>query len=151
MTVWGAIGHYFKTGLYFFRENLKAKLYQKILNARLPPNYSVDCPSGIRGGWIFLQDNDPKHTAISTTALLDELAPDRIRDHPPRSPDLNPMEDIWSYLDGEIKKKRIPWDYAEEHSKYAPASSRSHRARRRAHTILTGTLCLNLRKTRDND
>ena len=26
---------------------------------------------------------------------------------PQNSPDLNPMEDVWSYLDGEIKKKRI--------------------------------------------
>ena len=27
--VWGAVGHYFKTQLYFFHEYLKAKLYQK--------------------------------------------------------------------------------------------------------------------------
>jgi Transposase and inactivated derivatives len=105
--VWGGIGHYFKTKLFFFRENLKADLYTKILRLRLPPYYSADCPAKIRGDWIFQHDNDPKHTAGITIKLLDEIAPDRIRDHPPNSPDLNPMEDIWSYLDAEVKKKRI--------------------------------------------
>ena len=54
-----------------------------------------------------MQDNDPKHTAKITTDLLDGIAPDRIGDHPPNSPDLNPMEDVWSYLDGTVKKKRV--------------------------------------------
>lgn len=56
---------------------------------------------------MFLQDNDPKHKAGKTTELLDQIAPDRILDHPPYSPDLNVMEDAWAYLDREIKKKRI--------------------------------------------
>ena len=49
----------------------------------------------------------PNTLLLPHKALLDEIASDRIRDHPPNSPDLNPMEDIWSYLDGEIKKRRI--------------------------------------------
>lgn len=105
--VWGGIGHFFKTDLHFFTENLNAKLLTSILNKRLPPNYSLDCPETLQGGWLFQQDNDPKHKARITTQLLDKIAPDRIRDHPPNSPDLNPIEDVWSYLTEQIKKKRI--------------------------------------------
>ena len=105
--VWGGIGHYFKTKLYFFEENLTAKLYKQILNKRLPPYYSSDCPSHKRGSWILLQDNDPKHKSQLVTDLLEEITPDRIPDHPAYSPDFNVMEDAWASLDREIKKQRI--------------------------------------------
>jgi transposase len=43
--VWGGIGAYFKTDLYFFEENMTAKLYQKIVSERLPPtSFAPDCP-----------------------------------------------------------------------------------------------------------
>jgi len=104
--VWGGIGHYFKTKLYFFQQNLDGKLYREILKNRIPPYFSPDCPSEIRGDWVFLQDNDPKHKAKLTLEYLDEIAWDRIQDHPANSADLNIMEDAWSYLDQEVKKKR---------------------------------------------
>lgn len=105
--VWGGIGHYFKTKLHFFRENLDAELLNKILQKQLPPHFSPDCPARKQAGWLFIQDNDPKHKSEITTELLDSIAPDRIRDHPSNSPDFNCMEDAWSYLDSEVKKKNI--------------------------------------------
>jgi hypothetical protein len=47
--VWGAIGYSFKTKLYFFEENMNAKLYQKIIFERLPPtDFASDCPEEVK-------------------------------------------------------------------------------------------------------
>ena len=104
LNVWAGIGYYFKTDLYFIEGNLTAEKYQEILRKNLPPSYLPDCPSSIQSKWIFMQDGARPHTAKKTIELLDELDPDRIQDHPPNSPDFNPIEDVWSYLDREIRK-----------------------------------------------
>jgi transposase len=109
LNVWGAIGHYFRTPLFFFEENLDAEQYQEILQQRLPPEFFEDCPKRRRGDWIFQQDGATPHRARDSRTLLDQIAPDRIKNHPPKSPDFNPMEDLWSHLDREIRKvNRIP-------------------------------------------
>jgi transposase len=106
--VWGAIGYYFKTKLYFFVGNMNAKLYQKIVSERLPPtDFAPDCPEEVKGNWHFLQDNDPKHKAKGSMKLLRELTGLRLIKHPPNSPDLNPMEDVWSYLDRHVRASRV--------------------------------------------
>ena len=88
--VWGSIGYYFKTKLYFFEENMTAKLYQKIVSERLPPNlFASDCPEILKKKWYFLQDNDPKHKAKGSMKLLRKLTRNRNHRHPPRSPDFN--------------------------------------------------------------
>ena len=106
LQVWGGVGHFFKTELYFFEQNMDAELYRKILKNRLPPKCQEDCPDDLLGSWIFLQDNDPKHKAHKMMELLDEIAPDWMKDYPPKSPDFNIIEDVWSYLDRERKKKK---------------------------------------------
>ena len=59
------------------------------------------------GKWVFLQENDPKHKARSTMQFLEGAVGDRIIPHPAYSPDLNVMEDLWSYLDRKVKAARI--------------------------------------------
>jgi transposase len=104
---WGAIGKHFKTKLYFFKQNLNSNLYCKILKKRLPPEPQSQLTPRQYDKWIFVQDNDPKHKSKQTTSLLDELAPDRLKNWPANSPDFNPIEDVWSFLQSAIKYKKI--------------------------------------------
>jgi len=108
--VWGGIGHYAKTQLYFFTENLKSPLYQQILRSRLKESritYAPDCPPSLRKKWLFLQDNSRIHTTDSALDLVQELVPQRLVEHPSQSPDLNAIEDVWSYLTRQLENARI--------------------------------------------
>jgi len=109
--VWAAAGYYFKARLYFFTQNMDAKLYQTIIKARLPENkliYSRDCPRRYKGAWGYLQDNDPKHKATTTMQLLEsEVGEDRIINHPPYSPDLNIMENLWAHLNRQVQASKV--------------------------------------------
>jgi transposase len=105
--VWGGIGYYFKSKLYFFEENMNAALYQKILRERLPPTPAPDCPRTLKKKWYFLQDNDPKHKSKKSMELVRELTEDRFYKHPPYSPDFNVMEDVWSYLDRKVRESKV--------------------------------------------
>jgi len=68
INVWGGIGYYFKTKLFFTTENINSARYIKILKARLPPNYVADCPRRCRGDWIFMQDGATAHTSKASVA-----------------------------------------------------------------------------------
>jgi transposase len=107
--VWGGIGKHFKTDLYFFHENLNAKLMCKILNKKgnLPPAYVYDLPPHLHNKCILVQDNDPKHRSKMVTQLLDKKAPNRVLDFPANSPDFNPIEDIWSIIASALERKNI--------------------------------------------
>ena len=56
---------------------------------------------------ISLQDNAPWHTCDDSMSELQELVDDCIIGHPAQSPDLNIMEDLWSYLDRKAKAAKI--------------------------------------------
>jgi transposase len=108
--VWGAIGYYGRTELHCFQENLNSEVYQRILKQNLKENkliYSNDAPKTLPGNWRFLQDNAPSHRAKKSMEVVQELVGDRFIRHPAKSPDLNPIENIWAILDRKVKAAEI--------------------------------------------
>lgn len=55
--------------------------------------------------WIFQQDNDPKHTAGFTKEWFYGFRV-TVLDWPAQSPDLNPIENLWSELDRRLKDRK---------------------------------------------
>lgn len=139
LNVWGGIGSYFKTDLYFFDRNMNSDLYQQVIEQRLPPNYSSsDIPQSLKRKWVIVQDNAKYHTTDEAMSLMIDLCGNRIHSHPANSPDFNIMEDAWSYLDREVRKtsittisglkakltrlwKEISWDYIRKSVDSMPA------------------------------
>jgi len=93
LMVWAAFSSSGKTEICFVEGRMNAAKYQDILENYLLPSY--EDLGGER--MLFVQDNCPVHKAKST---MDWFAVNNIPlfCHPPLSPDLNPIENIWGIL-----------------------------------------------------
>lgn len=58
-----------------------------------------------RSEFYFEQDNDPKHTAVDVKLWI--LYNTKHFPTPPQSPDLNPIENLWAYLEEKIREHLI--------------------------------------------
>ena len=73
--------------------------YRKILNDEMLPSAQNLFGSN---SYIFQQDNDPKHTAKLTRKWFGDNGVTTL-DWPAQSPDVNPIENLWSQLDRNLK------------------------------------------------
>jgi len=75
--------------------------YHQILIHHIRPSANRLFPAG---NYIFQQDNDPKHTARKVRDYIANSAIPTLW-WPAQSPDLNPIENLWSILDCKLKSR----------------------------------------------
>lgn len=105
--VWGCFFGQMKGPLVFFdeyrgpKEKITKKIYQKVLQDHLVPFYNAVRPM-LGENAVFQQDNAPVHRVAKW------LKQQKIRkmDWPSRSPDLNPIENIWKIMKDNIQKRQ---------------------------------------------
>lgn len=103
--VWGCI---YKNGvgpLVLIEGIMRKEQYLNILQQNLP---KVIQNMGIAPKkCIFQQDNDPKHTSILVKNWMEKQNFQSLK-WPPQSPDMNPIENLWSYVKSQLAKYAVP-------------------------------------------
>ncbi len=99
----GAISKRGKIALVFIDKIMNKIKYVDTLKEYLLPNANKIYG---KGNWRFQQDNAPCHKAYY---VKDWLGANNIRmlAHPPQSPDLNPIENVWGIMKSYVEKKTL--------------------------------------------
>ena len=108
--VWAAINAHGKTNLFFYNGNMDGEQYRAMLH-KMDPQLKKLLPTG---EYIFMQDGATAHTANATQRYLEECKINfwKKDEWPAKSPDLNPIENLWAILNARVMK-RYPKNEAE--------------------------------------
>lgn len=102
--VWGAIRGEDTGPLYFVEGTMRQDQYKQVIETILLP-YLKEKRLTSRS-FTFMQDGAPCHTAKSIKSYL-KLKNIPLLEWPGNSPDLNPIENVWSLLKQEVNKFEI--------------------------------------------
>lgn len=94
--VWGAIWYTGRSTLAFTTAKINSVKYQSILATHLLPS------APLTSRFLFQQDNAPPHVSASTRAWLSEYAVPLFPSWPANSPDCNPIESVWAWMQREV-------------------------------------------------
>ena len=95
----------YRTPICFIENTMKSLDYTLTYTSHILPNI----PRSWRSDWRLLQDNAPPHRALATKKYFDDMGVNCIS-FPPKSPDLNIIENVWNllarqvYSDGKPKR-----------------------------------------------
>ena len=107
LLIWGAVWIGGRSPIHIQRNTMNSERYVQVLeNYVYPLSFELGDPSL---DWIFMDDNARPHRSKLSNSFK-ERAGIRTLQWPARSPDLNPIENVWSMLKRDIRRHMLLGD-----------------------------------------